>query len=128
MSDCSALKDFAVSNPCDNPDQLDENGDYVNCDDDIYPQPPDDDDDDYVGTQIEGSEDPTTPSSSTNQPSPNNVVREPVNPTNSDNRNHGDNADSIKTEEYKQHDDGNSNKAIYILVVLTSVILTSLCN
>ena len=126
MSDCSALKDFAVSNPCDNPDQQDENGEYVDCNDEIYPQPPDDDD--YIETQITDSEDPTTPSSSTNEPSPNNVVREPVDPTNSDNRNDGDNTDTIKTEKLSLHDDGNSNKATYILVALTSVILAALCN
>lgn len=128
LSDCSALKDFAVSNPCDNPDQLDENGDYVNCDDEIYPHPPEDDDDDYIETQIVDSEEPTTPSSSTDPSSPNNVVREPVDPTNSDNSNHGDNTDTINSEKLSLHDDGNSNKATYILIALTSVILATICN
>lgn len=134
LSDCSALQNFAVSNPCDNPDEPDENGDYVNCDDEIYPQPPDDDDDELIDTQIEDSgtsnniKAPTTPSSKTEPPSPNNVVKEPVNPTNSNNKDNGGNTDSIKTEYHTQHDDGNSNKATFILVALTSVILATLCN
>lgn len=138
LSDCSALKDFAVSNPCDNPDEQDENGDYVDCDDtdnpEVYPSPPDDDEDEYIDTQIEDSgtsnniRTPTTPSSKTEPPSSNNVVKEPVNPTNSDNKDNEGNTDSIKTEGLHQHDDGNSNKATYILVALTSVILATLCN
>ena len=130
MSDCSALKDFAVSDPCDNPDGVDEDGYYNDCDDtddpEIYPNPPDDDVDE-PDSQIQDSgtsnniEPPTTPSSETE---PTHIMVKPVNPTNPDNKDNGGNTDYLTAE----HDDGNSIKATYILVALSSVILAILCN
>merc|ERR1719158_341572 len=90
LSDCKALEEFEVSevpDPCDNPDQLAENGEYLDCDDPDDPEVYPDSYPDNTGPNIEGPgtsnnmKQPTT--KSPKQPSQNNVVKEPVKPTNS---------------------------------------------
>ena len=41
LSDCPALRDIDVLDPCENPDQPDKFGNYPDCSDDIYPSPDD---------------------------------------------------------------------------------------
>lgn len=41
LSDCPALRDFVVLDPCENPDQADEFGNYPDCEYDINPSPDD---------------------------------------------------------------------------------------
>jgi hypothetical protein len=131
LSDCPALS----LNPCDRM----ENGEYVDCDEPdnptINPPPPDDYEEEIItqsppepGTS-KNIQAPTTLSPTTAPPTPNNVVKEPVNPTKPEDKdmNNGDNTEQISPAANTQSD-GYCNKATYILVALTSVILANLCN
>ena len=74
--------------PCENPDQADEYGNYPDCEDDIYPSPDDsnygDNDNDNVDTQVSTSNniaEHTTVPPTTELSSANNVVQDPTTST-----------------------------------------------
>jgi len=127
LSDCPALRDFVVLDPCENPDLRDEYGDYPDCNDDIYPSPPDDDDEDKVDTQLSTSnniDEHTTVPPNSELSSANNVVQDPSTSTTSEDSQDPNNVgNSEANAESITQGNGNCNKSQYALLVLTSIVL-----
>ena len=120
--------------PCEDPDRVGENGEYPDCDGDIYPSPDDsnyDDEEDSFDTQVSTSNnvaEHTTVPPNTELSSANNVVQDPTTSTTSDSQDSNNVDNSEANAEANTQGNGNCNKGQYILLVLTSVVLKLLLN
>jgi len=135
LSSCPALRDFVVLDPCENPDQADEYGNYPDCEDDIYPSPDDsnygDNDNDKVDTQVSTSNNNaeyTTVPPTTELSSANNVVQDPTTSTTSESQDSNDDGNSGANAEANTQGNGNCNQGQFVLLLLTSIVLKFLLN
>ena len=121
--------------PCENPDQADEYGNYPDCEDDIYPSPDDsnygDNDNDKVDTQVSTSNNNaeyTTVPPTTELSSANNVVQDPTTSTTSESQDSNDDGNSGANAEANTQGNGNCNQGQFVLLLLTSIVLKFLLN
>ena len=135
MNGCPALREFKVveeGDPCDYPDTPDEFGNYPECDGDVIdPNDYTPDGEDGVDTQVSTSNniaEHTTVPPNPELSSANNVVQDSTPSTTSDSQDSNNVHDNGANAEANTQGNGNCNKAQYMLLVLSSIVLKLLLN